>query len=65
MASLKISAPLTPLNQRCRQRPIPNTAAALLAFRGPGSVTLLWVWSRWREQERKGRAAMAPICKER
>lgn len=66
MALLKLSgASLTPLNRCCRQLPIPNTAAALLTFRGPGSVILLWVWSRWREQGRREKGAMAPICKER
>lgn len=64
-ASLKLGAPLTPLSRCCRQLPIPNTAAALLALRGPGSVTLLWVWNGRREQGRGGRGAMAPICKER
>lgn len=65
MASLKLSAPLTLLHQCCQQLPIPNTAASLLAFRGPGSLTLWWAWSRWREQGRRGRTAMPPICKER
>lgn len=37
----------------------------LVAFRDPGSLTLLWVWSRWREQGRRRRGAIPPISKER
>lgn len=63
--SLKLSTPLTLLSQCCQQLSIPNTAAVLPTLKGPGSVTLLWVWSRCREEGRRARDDMTPACKER